>query len=187
MKTYSLIVQNDYCLSNETDSNIQTDYFPGIWGIKTQKSALKFAKEILAEGDIIKVSCYDNPKYYAIANEFIKALGLNQKLFPEVARPVQGTVTNGKPSNLAQLKKYLTVGKVIHTKNYYGQEVKEKDTTVLGVQTNSFIFEKTLGSGIKSWFEIGKANDWIFTNESAQKYEFVNGSLRLVYEIKYEL
>lgn len=185
MKKYSLIVQNDYSLSNDTDSNIQTDYFPGIWAIKTQKQALYFAKQILDEGDTIQVTCYDNPKYYAIANEFIKELGLDQKLFPEVAKPIQGTVTNGKPSNLSQLKKYMTVGKVIHTKNYYGSEVKEKDTAILGVQTNSFIFEKELGKGQKSWFEIGKASDWIFANESAQKYEFINGQLKLVYEIIY--
>lgn len=186
MTKYSLIVQNDYCLSNETDSNIQSDYFPGIWGIKTQKQALEHAKKILDEGDEITVTCYDNPKYYAIANEFIKELGLNQKLFPEVIRPVQGAVTNGMPSNLSQLKKWLTIGKVIHTRNYYGQEVKEKDTTVLGIQTNSFIFEKTLGSGIRSWLDTGKASDWIFTNESAQKYEFINGELKLVYEIIYK-
>lgn len=185
MKKYSLIVQHNYCLSNDTDSDIQSDYFPGIWGIKTKKSALNFARNILAEGDEITVTCYNNPEYYSVANEFIKELGLKQELFKEVAKPVQGTVTNGMPSNLAQLKKYMTVGKVVHTKNYYRTEPLEKDTTILGVQTNSFIFEKELGNGIKSWFEIGKASDWVFTDVSAQKYEFINGELKKVYEIIY--
>lgn len=48
MKNFTLIVGHSFSLSNETNADVMTDYFPGIWGIKTQKSAMKYAKECLA-------------------------------------------------------------------------------------------------------------------------------------------
>jgi hypothetical protein len=63
-KHYSLIVGHDFSLSNDTDSDAQSDYSPGIWAISSQKATLRFAKEILAEGDTIMVTDYDNPNYH---------------------------------------------------------------------------------------------------------------------------
>ncbi len=170
-KHYSLIVQDRFSLANETDSDIQSDYSPGIWAIKTQKSALRFSKEILSEGGTITVTDYNNPNYHALANWFIKELGLDQPLFIEPVALVQKPVTNGKPQNLSQLKKYLTVGKVIGVVNFdsIGEMRNNRDTSVLAVQTNSAILEKTLGSGIKSWLDLGKASDWSFDNDGATK------------------
>ena len=80
-KHYFLIVGHLFSLSNDTDADIMTDYSPGIWAIKTQKAILRFAKDILARGDTITVTDYDNPKYHRLANKFIKELGLVQPLF----------------------------------------------------------------------------------------------------------
>ena len=148
---------------------------------------MKYAKELLADGDTITVDDYNNPQYHTLANKFIKELGLSQKLYEEPkALDVQTCVTNDKPSNLSQLKKFLTVGMKVHVRNYYGETMNEKDTTVLAVQTNQIVFEKTLGSGIKSWFDLGKASEWIFTNNTAQKYYIDNkGQNKLGYEIVY--
>lgn len=109
-KQYTLTVGHSFSLANETDSNPQSDYSPGIWGLKTQKSAMKYAKQILEEGNQIRVTDYDNAKYHSLANMFIKELGLNQPLFVEPKALESEIVTNGKPSNLSQLKKYLKEG-----------------------------------------------------------------------------
>ena len=184
-KHYNLIVGHDFSISNETDADIQSDYSPGIWAIKSQKSAMKYCREYIAEGHRVSVSVH-NPKHHALANMFIKELGIKQELFKEPEALKQEAVSNGKPSNLAQLKKYLAVGTQVHVKNHYGAEVKEKDTSVLKVQTNQIVFEKTLGSGIASWFDLGKASEWIFTNEAAKKYDIDReGAQRLSYEIIY--
>lgn len=189
MKKYTLIVGHHFSLSNETDADIQSDYFPGIWAIKTQKSALRFAKDIIAEGNEVRVTDYDNPNYHALANWFIKELGLDQPLFTEPAPIVQRPVTNGKPQNLNQLKKYLTVGKKIHVINYdgTGQNIRnERDTSVLASQTTSIILEKSLGSGILSWLDLGKATEWSFDNQGATKNYLGDAgyvpSTRLIYQ-----
>lgn len=174
MKHHKLIVGSRFSLANETDWDPMTDYSPGIWAIESQKTALMYAKQFLAAGDTITVDCYNDPNYFALSNKFIKELGLKQELFKEVAPQSSAPVTNGKPKNLSQLKKYLTVGKLITISNYRANEKNElvetsRPTSVLAVQTNSIIVEKTLGSGIKSWLDIGKASDWTFTNEYALK------------------
>jgi hypothetical protein len=83
MKHFTLIVGHGYSLSNDTDSDSMTDYFPGIWGIPTQKRALEYAKKTLEEGHSITVTDYNNKNYHKVANKFIKALGLSQPLFDE--------------------------------------------------------------------------------------------------------
>ena len=186
-KHYKLIVGHDFSLSNETDCDVQTDYFPGIWGMGSQKKALQYSREILEKGGTITVTDYDNANYHSLANYFIKELGLSQSLFPEPKALEQGLVTNGKPSNLSQLKKYLAVGKVIGTRNFYREAMIEKDTSVLATQTNQVVFEKTLGDGVKSWFDFGKASEWVFTNSCASKYSITNeGENKLGYQIIYK-
>lgn len=169
MKNYTLIVGERFSLSNETDSDVMTDYSPGIWAIKTQKSAMDFAKRLIAGGDeITRVTDYDNPKYHALANKFIKELGIKQPLFAEPDTTISSIVTKtGVPTNLSQLKKFLTPGKKVHMKNFFGEEVRERDTSVMLVQSNSFVVEKTLGSGMKSWCDFGKASEWSFDNFGA--------------------
>lgn len=170
-----MIVGHDFSLSNETDSDIMTDYFPGIWAVKSQERILKYAKQKIAEGNTVSVTDYDNPAYHSLANWFIKELGINQPLFTEPETIKQVIVTNGKPSNLSQLKKYLVAGLKTHNVVYNdkGDIINEKDTCVLAIQSNAVIFEKTLGSGIKSWLELGKASQWSFSNEMATRY-FIN-------------
>lgn len=169
-KKYSLIVSGDssFSLICDADQDAMTDYFPGLWGIKTQKSAIKFAKEELAEGNEVLVRNYNNANYYALSNKLIKALGTNQPLFKEPEALVSSVPTNGKPATLSELKRYLTVGKKIKINNYTVKN--ERETIVLATQTSSVILEKIAGTGIKSWLELGKASEWVFTNESASKY-----------------
>lgn len=83
---------------------------------------------------------------------------------------------------------YQTIGKKITVRNYLEKEMKEKETRVLAVQSNSFIFEKQLDTGIRSWLYIGKAVDWRFTNSSADKYEIdiATKQYKLVYQIVYQ-
>lgn len=171
-KHYKVIVGHDYSISNETDYDPMTDYFPGIWALKSFKSALKYAKEYVDAGHAVTVTCYDNPRYMDTANKMIMALGIDQPLFKTATPLPASVVTNGRPSNLSQLKKYLTPGKKIVIVNYRddGSIRDDRGTSILAVQTNSIIVEKTLGSGIKSWLDIGKATDWVFTNDSAMKY-----------------
>jgi hypothetical protein len=176
---WSLIVHgNNYSLSNNTDSDPMTDYSPGMWGIKTQKQALKWAREILADGDSITVTDYDNPRYHAVANKFIKELGLNQPLFTELATPKQdGVVTNGKPDSLNSLKKYLTVGRKVHVVNYDsdGNQRNERDSEVLKNQTNSVVFSKFIGTTTPSWLDYGKPTDWTFSDSSALQWVLWSG------------
>ena len=166
MTKYTLIVGHDFCLSNETDADVQSDYFPGIWAIKTQKSALKFARQILEEGNEIRVSDYDNPKYHALANQFIKELGLKQYLFKEVEALKQEQVTNGKPSTLGALKKYLVTGTKVKIQWFdnEGKITNERETFVKRTQTNAWVFDK---NGSDSWLEHGKASEWVFSNDGA--------------------
>lgn len=171
MTHYKLIVGHDFSLADETNCDSMTDYFPGIWAIGSQKAALRYSKEILARGDTISVTDYDNPRYHALANSFIKELGLSQPLFEEPAPLTPSVVTkSGVPTNLSQLKKFLTVGKKIHMKNYFGEEIRERDTSVLEVKTASLVVEKTLGTGTRSWMDFGKASEWIFDNDGATHY-----------------
>lgn len=166
MKHYTLIVGSRFSLANDTDRDSQTDYFPGIWGIETQKSILRFSKERLAQGDQITVTDYDDPSYHALANSFIKALGLDQPLFtePEGLKPT-AVVTNGKPSSLGALKKYLVPGTKLTVINFRsdGQNVP-RETFVKKLQTTSVILDK---GGSNSYLDFGKADQWLFTNEDA--------------------
>lgn len=188
-KKYQLVIQgeNSFSLSNETDSDIYTDYFPGIWGIKTQKNALKYSKQELAEGNEVTVNCYNNAKHFKLANEFIKELGLKQELFKEVADLEKGVVTNGKPSTLGALKSYLKVGTKVHIKNYNseGQVIKERDTEVTSSNTTSITTYK-IGEEGKSWIYWDKANTWSFTNEGAtHNYQNSDGKWEKSFTIEY--
>ena len=169
MKKYTLIVGHDFSLSNETDSDPMTDYSPGIWGIKTQKSALRFAKEILSEGNEIRVTDYDQPQYHSLANWFIQELGLKQDLFKEPETIKQELVTNGKPSTLGSLKKFLvpeTKLKIVWFDSE-GNPKSERETFVKRTQTNAWVFDKNGGD---SWLEHGKASEWSFSNDGATLY-----------------
>lgn len=185
-KQYTLIVGHGFSLANNTDSDPQSDYSPGIWSIKTQKSALYFAKKLLAEGDKIQVTDYDNPAYHSLANMFIKELGLDQPLFAEPQALKSGIVTNGKPTNLSQLKKYLTLAAITGEKliirhmNLDGTLKAERYTFAKKVQTTSVVFDKAGGN---SWMELGKASDWTFSNESAT-YHYVDREGNVVPSIK---
>lgn len=165
-KHYSLIISGHYALSNETDHDIMTDYFPGIWCIKSYKTAIKYAKEYLANGDTVSVTDYDEPRYHALANKAIKELGLNQPLFPEVAPLKQEAVTNGKPANLSQLKKYLKVGQAVRSQliTSSGELKADRQTFVKAVQSEAVVLDK---NGDNSWLYFNKASDWQFTNEYA--------------------
>lgn len=52
MKTYTLnhLGGNRFALVNETDRDPITDYYPGIWGITSQKQAIACCREILRKG-----------------------------------------------------------------------------------------------------------------------------------------
>ena len=169
-KHYSLIVGHSFSLCNETDADPQSDYSPGIWAIKTQKRAMKYAKELLEAGNTITVTDYKNPSYHALANKFIKELGLDQPLFdlPEMIK--QTSVSNGNPANLSQLKKYLSVGTKLNIRSFKSDGVTihgERDTFVKRVQTNSVVLDKNGGD---SWLEFGKADSWNFTDTGATKH-----------------
>ena len=185
MKNYTLIIGHDFSISNDTDSDPNTDYRPGIWAIGSQKSALHYAREILAKGDRITVSDYDRPQYHVLANKFIKALGLKQKLFPEPKALEQKAVTNGKPSNLSELKRYLGIGRKVKITNYdTGGAVREaRDTSVIGTQTNAVIFDR---NGKKSWLEFGKAGEWTFDNDGAIKFIHRDDGLTPSSRIEYQ-
>lgn len=199
MKHYKLIISGGdrgCSLSNETDHDSMSDYFPGIWAINL-KHAVKYAKEYLAEGNTVSVTCYDNPEHYATANKVIKELGLKQELFPEVAALKQPGVTNGKPSTLAALKKFIQPGVKLRAINYgftpedyaavnrcetqqerlavYATQkrsvIGNRETVVLSAQSNAFTVEKTPGTGNKSWVYYEKASDWTFDNEGATKHD----------------
>lgn len=181
-KEYTLIVGNTFSISNDTDSHIQSDYFPGIWAIKTAKAALQYAKEIIQRGDILKVTDYDNPQYHALANKFIKELKLKQPLFKEPNKLQPSRVTNGKPSNLAMLKKYLTVGKRIKVENVEFPD-RSRETFVKKIQSNSVVLDKNGGN---SWLAFNKSTDWLFTNDYALVHFIdregnVKPSIKLIY------
>lgn len=169
-KEYTLIVQDRCSLSNETDAHPQSDYSPGIWSIKTQKSTLKFARQILGYGDkITRVTIYENPNYAAKANYLITELGLDFPLFQEPEVIKQEAVTNGKPSTLGALKRYLAEGTKIKICNFdsEGTVRNERETFVKKVQSNNIVLDKNGGN---SWLEFGKASEWNFTNETANHY-----------------
>lgn len=179
-KQYSLIVGHGFSLSNDTDSDPMTDYSPGIWGIKTQKSALKYAAQYLAEGNDIRVTCYDNPRYFGLANQFIRDLGLKQPLFEEIAALPASVVTNGKPSTLGALKKYLQVGTKIRIVNYdsgTGAVIGTRDTFVKQVKTASVVNDKNGGN---SHLDFGKASDWSFDNEGANLHWITSDAKRIL-------
>lgn len=166
-----------FSLSNDTDSDPQSDYNPGIWAIKTQKRALKYSQDILNDGDEITVETYKNPRNYPLANKFIKALGLKQPLFEELStlRPIESVPTGDKPQNLSQLKKYLSVGRKIHIKNMRNGEWVGRDTVVLRTTTKDVVLEKydlriAEKTGTPSWLYMGNASDWSFDNEGATKW-----------------
>lgn len=181
MKKYTLIVGSHFSLANETDSDIMIDYNPGIWAIKTQKSALRFAREILAEGNEIRVTDYDNAKYHAVANKMIKELGLNQPLFEEI-KAVEANVTNGKPSTLGALKKYLQVGTKIRIVNVENPE-RTRETEVIQVKNESIVTKKGETGQSHLYFE--KAINWTFDNEGATYNSIREGKLAPCFKIEY--
>jgi len=170
MRQYTLIISGDssFSLVNETDKDVMTDYFPGIWALSTQKSVLKYAKQYIDNGDEVTVSDYDNAKHHVLANKFIKELGINQPLFPEVDMTIKSVVTNGKPATLGALKKFLTVGKKVRIENSQFPD-RSRDTEVTLNNTTSFATKKGTG---QSWSYWNKATDWGFDNDGATSYFF---------------
>lgn len=166
MTHYTLIVGHSFSLCDETNGDPMTDYFPGIWAIKSRKSALKFAQACLDRGDTVTVSDYDNPAYHESANYCIKALGLSQPLFTLPAALPKPVVTSDKPATLAAFKKFLTPGLKITVDwlNSDGTVKSSRETFVKRVQTNSAVLDK---NGSDSWLDFGKAGDWVFTNTDA--------------------
>jgi len=65
---YTFVVSSHLALVDETHADPQTDYSPGYWGLKTEKEALKIARELMARGDKIVVSDYNRPRYHAKSN-----------------------------------------------------------------------------------------------------------------------
>lgn len=171
-KHYELIVGHDFSLANETDHDPYTDYSPGIWAIGTQKRTMKYAREILASGNTITVTDYENPAYHALANKFIKELGLSQPLFQEPEAVKASAVTNGKPSNLSQLKKYVTVGMKLRIKSRPkdGAFTSERQALVIHVQGNAITTEKGGIPGSKVWLYWNEASAWTFDNEGATQH-----------------
>lgn len=165
-KHYSFIVAHGFSLANETDADPMSDYSPGYWGISSQARAIKYAKELLAGGNTIKVNTYGDANYAALGNKMIKELGLSQPLFTEPEALKAEAVTNGKPSNLSQLKKYLQVGVKVTSKAIFkdGAWQNSRETFVNSVQGNAVTFEK---AGGKSWVYFYKANEWTFDNAGA--------------------
>jgi hypothetical protein len=169
MKKHTLIVGNDFSIANETDRDVYVDYFPGIWAIPTQKETLRFAREILARGDSITVSDYNNPQYHRVANKFIKALGLKQKLFPESAALERKTVTSGKPTNLSELKRYLVVGQKVKIIFYRsdGSEISRNEATTLRTQGDLMVVDSY---GTNTWWEYRSTDRWTFDNIGTTQY-----------------
>jgi len=180
MRHYTLIVGHYFSLSNETDRDVMTDYFPGIWTIKTKKSALRFSKDILAKGDTITVCDYDNPKYHKLANGMIKELGLKQELFKEPEELVSNVTDSNVPSNLGQLKKYLTVDKKLHIAGYNsdGEIRAERDTFVKKTQSNAVVLDK---QGANSWLYFEKASNWKFDNDGATQCDINRDGKQIPY------
>ncbi len=181
MTQYTLIVSNYFSLSDDTNSDSMSDYFPGIWAIKTQKSAMYFAKKYLDKGDSIKVTCYNNPSYFSLANKFIRELGLKQELFPESA-PLPKSETGSMPANLNQLKKYLVVGKKVRMVRFRNDEKESRDTFVKKVQSNAVVVDK---NGSNSWLEFGKSNDWSFDKDGATYYTYYSNERKPCVRIEY--
>ena len=170
-KQYHLIVNgHGFSLSNETDHDVQSDYFPGIWGIKTYKQAIKYARQELDRGNHVKVTVY-TAREHELANKAIRELGLNQELFIIPAALPESKVTNGKPTNLAQLKKFLTVGYKFTVKGKYSIEEKKflnvRETFVRETHADSVVTDL---NGKKCWLYFGKASEWKFDNDGATMF-----------------
>lgn len=183
IKKYSLIVNGDFnaSLICDAEQDGMTDYFPGIWSIRSQKSAIYFAKQELDRGNEVEVRNYNEPRYYAVSNKLIKALGTNQPLFKEPDLTVPNTVTNGKPNSLASLKKYLKVGTKIRIASIELPD-RSRDTEVTSVQTNAITTKK--GDG-KSWMYFEKAINWGFDNEGATYYYLRDGIMTPSFRVEY--
>lgn len=120
-KHYTVIVGSGargWSISNDTDWDPMTDYSPGMWAC-SRKSVMKWAKEYIDEGHTVRVTTYDNPNYAKWGNEAIAELGLTQEPFKMPEAVPESRVTNGRPSNLSQLKKYAQVGVPLRIKNRY--------------------------------------------------------------------
>jgi hypothetical protein len=81
----------------------------------------------------------------------------------------QKTVANGRPSNLAQLKRHLAVGREITVVMFdsNGAEIKRRDTAVKSQQANSVIVDRDGGN---SWLEFGKADGWTYDDNGATRH-----------------
>lgn len=53
---------NRFALSNETDRDPYTDYFPGYWDINTQRDAIRLCREVLQQGHEITAGIGDRAK-----------------------------------------------------------------------------------------------------------------------------
>lgn len=181
MTQYKLIVGDCYSLSDETNSDSMTDYFPGIWAVKSQKSILDFAKRYLAKGYSISVTCYNNPNYMGVANKMIKELGLKQELFPEPkAEPVVDC--GSSPSNLNQLKKFLVVGKKIKIVRYRDGGNESRETFIKKTQSNSVVVD---ADGRNSWIEFNKSINWSFDKDGATYSWLDSKGKRPLFRIEY--
>jgi len=163
MKKYKVIVGHGLSIANETDCDIMTDYNPGIWGISSQKKTLQYAREYIAGGNEVTVTCYNQPQYFELANKFITELGLKQELFKVIEKLTGGVVTNGKPATLGALKRYLTVGTKIKIVNMENPD-RTRETEVVEAKIESVVTKK--GEG-RSHLYYGKATDWTFDNTGA--------------------
>lgn len=187
-KEYTLVVGHNFSLVNETDANPYTDYNPGIWSIKTQKMALKYARETLNEGNTVKVIDYNNPSYHSLANWFIKELGIKQPLFTEPENAPTSSVTLGNiPSTLAGLKKYLTVGKKIRIINYVNlgnaETTNTRETEIVKTQSESIVTKR---DGHNCWLDFGKASSWSFDNTGATHFTLnKDGKMEHSFRIEY--
>lgn len=183
-KLYHFIVSGStFSLSNETDADPMSDYSPGIWSIKTYKKAIEYAKRYLAEGHTIVVTAY-NEREHETANKAIQDLGLNQELFKIPDTLPVSQVDNGKPKTLAELKRYLILGKKIRIIS--GMELEQpqsRETEILKVQSNAIVSRK--GTDGKTWLEFGQAKQWIFDNQGATIHYLSQGVYKPSVRIEY--
>ncbi len=63
-KIYSLshFGGNRFALANETDKDVYTDYFPGYWGITSQKQAVDYCRRELLGGNEVVIGMGDKEK-----------------------------------------------------------------------------------------------------------------------------
>ena len=184
MKNYSLCIfgPSRFALSNDTDSDPYTDYNPGIWGITSQKSVLKMAAELIAEGNNVRVMTLSSDHMNNLANDFIKKLGINQPLLEVLPSiPANSVSKVGVPNSLASLRRAMIIGRVIRVINY------DNDGAVIGARNTSVAGGNTSGMTVlkgdrNSWIYWGRASDWSFDDNGATLYYRSKKTMRIEYD-----